>query len=314
MVSGVLLAFALWTAAAACSGQTNADSARFQVVATTGVLGEFARRVAGDDAEVHVLIPAGADPHSFELPTDAVRRISRAGLVLVNGYGLEGDVLEAVVENRDDKTRVVAASRGLEPLGVSGADANEERETHGHDDARVDELTFAGGDPHFWLSVPNAIRYVENIRDALAEADAPHAEAYRARAATTLEALRTLDREVRARIEQVPAERRNLVVFHDAFGYFAREYGLRLAASVTGQAAGAEPSAADVSAVVRTVRTQRIGAVYREPQFSSRALDTVAGETGARVLTLYSDAFGGGIDSYEQLMRANAEAIAEGLS
>ena len=308
----VLLVLLVTVAGVACGGGDDNDGAGVRVVATTAIVGEFATRVAGPDARVDVLMPAGVDVHSFELPTDAVRRIARADLVLVNGYGLEEDVLEALVENRKQGARVVAAARGLEPLAASIA-ANEDENPRGRGDETVDPATFAAGDPHYWLAVPNAIRYVENIRDALVAADPARAEGYRTRAGALIEELRALDAHVRARIGEVPAERRKLVVFHDAFGYFAREYGLQLVASVVPAGANTEPSAADVSSVVRTVRAERIPAVYREPQFSSRSVEVVARETGARALTLYSDAYAEGVRSYDQLMRANADAIVEGL-
>ena len=104
-----------------------------------------------------------------------------------------------------------------------------------------------------------------------------------------------------------------LVVFHDAFQYFAAEYGLDLAAAVLPASASQQASAAQIAAITELVDERGVAAVYREPQFAASALDTIASETGARVLTLYSGTFDEGVDSYVALMRANASALAEGL-
>ena len=119
---------------------------------------------------------------------------------------------------------------------------------------------------------------------------------------------------MRAAVATIPRERRTLVVFHDAFQYFAAAYGLELAAAVLPASPGQQATAGDLAAIIELVRERRIPAVYREPQFASDALDAVAEETGARVLTLYSGAFTDEVDSYAALMRANAAALVAGLA
>jgi ABC-type Zn uptake system ZnuABC Zn-binding protein ZnuA len=273
------------------------------------VIAEFAREVGGDAIDVTALIPPGVDVHSFEPPTQVAASVVEADLVLVNGYSLEEGLLSIVVENVRAGVPVVAASAGLEARTTTDTDQPSSLVSS---DGDVDPLTFAVGDPHFWLSVPNAIGYVERIRDALVATDEANAEGYRERASALIARLEALDGEIRAQLASVPEARRQIVVFHDAFEYFAAEYGFEIAASLAPGNPNQQPSARDVASVVEVVRALDVGAVYREPQFSSPLIEAVASETGARVLTLASLP-GPGAETYEAMMRADAQALVDGL-
>jgi ABC-type Zn uptake system ZnuABC Zn-binding protein ZnuA len=314
---------------AACAGEAGeagGDDGRPRVVASTALIAEFAARIAGDDAEVSVVIPAGVDLHSYEPPVEVARRIAAADLLLVNGYNLEEGVLSVIVENRGAGVPVVAVARGLTPLagGHGHGHGHDEHDDDDHDDAEdhddhddehaeeIDPLLRAEGDPHFWLDVSNAVRYVENIRAALIALDPERAESYEERAAALIAELRDLDGEVRQELERVPPERRKIVVFHDGYSYLAQAYGFELAAAVLPVAAGAQPSAREVVEVIEVVRRDQIPAVFREPEFDARVIETIAAETGARVLTLYST-HAEGVETYEEMMRANVRALVEGL-
>jgi len=324
---------------AGCSdgGATNnvGGAGRLQVVATTGVIAEFAREVAGDDAQIEQLIPSGIDVHAYEPSPAMARRVAEAAVIFVNGYNLEAGLLSVVVENRSGAARLVVVATGLtaragghdheEPAAdpaAGHADENASAATHADENAGAAtatggdigrELVTAAGDPHFWLDAHNAIHYVEVIRDALAAADPAHAAGYTTRAAAFVQRLEALDAEVRQTIEAVPAAQRQLVVFHDAFTYFAAAYGIEIVATVLPGGANQEASAGEVAKIVAAVRAHDVRALYAEPQFSSQLIDAIAEETGAPVLTLYSDATGGDVATYEAMMRANAQAIAEGL-
>ena len=175
------------------------------------------------------------------------------------------------------------------------------------------ELAVADGDPHMWLTIPNAMVYVRNIANAIVEADPANAAAYREREAAYLAELQKLDEEVRATIAGIPQESRVLIVYHDAFQYFAAEYGLELAAAVLPGNPSQQASAAAVAEIIEIVAGRQVGAVYREPQFAADAIESIAEEAGVRVLTLYSAAFTDEVDTYLKLMRENANALAEGL-
>ena len=201
--------------------------------------------------------------------------------------------------------------------GEEGDDHGDEDEDEDHhEEVEVDEeheLAVADGDPHMWLTVPNAMVYVRNITDGLAAADPDNAAAYRERGEAYLAELQKLDEEVRAAIAGIPQENRVLIVYHDAFQYFAAEYGLELAAAVLPASPSQQASAAAVAEIIEIVGDRQVGAVYREPQFAAAALEAIAEEAGVRVLTLYTAAFTDEVDSYVELMRENANALVEGL-
>ena len=304
----VVLALAV---AAACTGgdEGDDDGGRLQVVASTGIIAHFAEQIAGEDADVVAVIPAGADAHSFSATTTDIRNTSAADIVIVNGYNLEEGALGTIFEHLPGDATLVVAAEGIDPLeGGHHEEEEKEEEVEGGGIA-----TAEGVDPHMWLSVPNAMVYVRNIANGLVAADPDNASAYREREEAYLAELQALDEEVRATIAGIPRERRVLIVYHDAFQYFAAEYGLDLAAAVLPASPSQQASAAAVAEIIEIVAGRQVGAVYREPQFAAAALEAIAGEVGVRVLTLYSGAFTDEVSTYIEAMRANAEALAEGL-
>ncbi len=294
-----------------CSPEAGRSPGPLRVVTTTALLGEFAREVAGADVEVETLIPPGADPHSFEAPTQSARAVAEADVIVVNGYHLEGGLLEVVAANRREDARVVVAAGEIDPL--AHADEHSEQPDATSSDGGLPATATAEGDPHMWLDPELAARYVEHIGRGLADADPERATAYRERTAALAARVRALRMELATSLSTIPPERRRIVVFHDAFAYFARAFGFELSAGVLPEQGGREPSARALADTVALVRAQKVPAVFAEPQFPSAILDAVARETGARVLVLYSDAYGAGIGSYEEMMRANARALLQGL-
>ncbi len=295
-----------------CGSEEERAPGPLRVVATTAILEEFTRAVVGPDAEVVALIPSGSDPHAYEPPPQVAQDIARADVIVVNGYHLEGNLLEVIAANRRRAATVVVAAAGITPLAASHEEGAAAHADEPSGDA-LPEPAEAEGDPHMWLDPDLAARYVENIGAGLAQADPAHAAEHRERAREYAEGLRGLRQELASALEAIPPGRRSIVVFHDAFAYFARAFAFDLVAGILPGEGGREPSARDVADMVTLVRQQEVPAVYREPQFSAAVLDGIAREAGVRVLELYSDAFGQGVSSYEEMMRANARALVLGL-
>jgi manganese/iron transport system substrate-binding protein len=262
------------------------QAAEVRVVATLDLFADFARQVGGERADVSNLIPAGADPHTYEPAPSRVAKLAKADLVIVNGLGLEAAVEDVIEENTPSSTPIIELSQGLSVI------------TNDHHD----------GNPHLWLDVQNAIAYVERIRDALVEIDPAGAETYRANADSYLADLRTLDEEVAADIDSIPSEGRKLVTFHDAFPYLAQRYGLEVVGVVMASP-GKEPSAKDVANLVDTIRQQKVPAVFKEPQLNARILELAADDAGVEVCTLYSGALDKKVNTYAKLMRFNAKEL-----
>lgn len=335
LVSAVLLA--------SCGGEVEDggdEDDRVTVVTTFSLLGELAERIGGDRVRVVNLIPLGVDEHAYQPPTTVAREVARADLALVNGYYLEEGLLDIVLQNVRSGVPVVAAARGLTSLegghdhdDEDHADDDHADEDHADDDhagddhaddeehgdasaaaseGAVDDLVFAGGDPHFWLDARNFAVYAANVRDALVRVDPDGEAEYRARADEVVAELEALHRELLDTVEVIPSESRRLVVFHDAFQYFAAAYGFEVTATVVPASPNQATSAAAVAEVIRTVRESGVRTVFREPQYSAQSLDLIASDSGTSVGILRSipseDA-----PTYAEMMRANARALVEGL-
>jgi len=257
------------------------ETPRVSVVVSLAIFADFARQVGGDRVDVSTLVPAGADPHTYEPGPSRVAKLTKADLVIVNGLGLEAALEDVVEENTSSSAILVELAEGLPVI-----DKN----------------------PHLWLDVLNAIAYVEHIRDALAEIDPAGADTYRANADGYLAELRTLDEGVAAAIDSIPPERRKLVTFHDAFPYLAHRYGLEMVAVVVASP-GKEPSAKDVANLVDAIAAEDVPAVFKEPQLNARILELAADDAGVEVCTLHSAALDKKVNTYVKLMRFNAKEL-----
>src|SRR4051794_33266122 len=285
----LLLAAALAAAVgpAACGGGRTGQAGRPTVVATTTQAADLARNVGGDRVEVISLLQPNTDPHTYEPRTGDVRALVGADLVLRSGGEIDGWLDEA--------------RRG------AGSDAPVV--TLGRDTAR---------DPHWWQDPRAAIAAVPRIRDALAGMDAGGRTQYPANARRSLGALGRLDRGIARCIATVPAARRKLVTTHDALGGFARRYGLRVIATVIpSRSTRGQASAGETAQLVRTIRRERVPAVFAESAVRSDVEQAIAREAGARVAPpLWADSLGpegSGGATYIASMAANARTIAAAL-
>lgn len=269
-----------------------------KVVASFSILGDMVRQIGGDAVTVTTLVGPDGDAHVYEpTPADA-RAVAAADLVVVNGLGFEG-WMGRLTKASGYKGPVVVASRGVKPI-EGGHD-------HGHDH---------GEDPHAWQSVGNARVYADNIAAGLAKAAPAMADGLRARQAAYAAELDTLDREIKAALAAVPKADRRIVTSHDAFGYFARTYGVTFLAPV-GVSTEAEPSAGDVAKLIRQMKKDKVKAVFVESIADPRMLEQIARETGARIGgRVYSDALSGPdgpAATYTAMMRHNIRQFAEAL-
>lgn len=273
---------------------------RIAVAVSIDPLADLARRVGGDRIEVLTLIPPGASPHTYELKPSQVARVARARLLVLNGVGFEfwADKLVKAVDN--PALEVVDTSKGIPILESGDQEEADHRGEHDH----------AGGNPHIWLDPRQAMVQVRHIRDALVRADPDHAAVYRTNATGLLTALENLDREIVAEVEGW--RRRQFIAFHPAWVYFARRYNLEQVAVIEASP-GREPSPVELARIVETAKRIGARAIFAEPQFSPKAVETIAQESGARVLFL--DPLGSTLidRGYVAMMRYNVAQMASVL-
>ena len=282
----------------ACSSPS-APGGRTSVVATTTVLADLAVQVAGPDATVDALAPAGASIEDFAPKPEDAKRIANARVILVNGLALDRWV-EPLLRNASKDARIVTLSDDLPRLGV-GESANPDIN--------------ANGNPHYWFDVKYAKVYVERIRDALVTADPTHSAGYQSRATSYLADLDRLDAEIRANVAQIPPARRKLVTSHDAFPYYAAAYGLSVV-GFTQPEEGKEPSPAELADLVALVKKEQVPAIFSEAQVSPRLAETLAREAGLKTIVtdLPTDSVGAPpADSYLGMMRVVTDKIVQAL-
>ena len=281
---------------------------KLAVIASFSILGDFAREIAGDRAVVTTLVGADGDAHVYSpTPADA-KAVAEARVLVVNGLKFEG-WMDRLVKSSGTKAAVVTASKGVTPIALPGEKGHDHKSGHGHDHA-------GQSDPHAWQDVANARRYVAAIRDGLIAADPAGKATYEANAAAYLAKLDGLDADIRAEIARIPADRRKVITSHDAFGYFARAYGIGFIAP-QGVSTEAEASAKDVARIIRQVKAQKIPAVFMENVTNPRLAEQIARETGAKMGgRLYSDALSAGsgpAGTYILMMRHNIRELGKAL-
>ncbi|MDX3928956.1 MAG: zinc ABC transporter substrate-binding protein AztC [Shinella sp.] len=304
---------------------STAAAADLDVVASFSIIGDFAKNVGGDRVEVSTLVGADGDAHVYEpRPADAAA-LEKAGVVLVNGLEFEG-FMKRLIETSGTRAAVVEVTKGIEPLkaeeeehhydekaGEAGHDHDgEEKEEAGHDHAHEGHHHHGEFDPHAWQSVANAQIYVKNIADAFCEADQAGCATYTANAEAYLTKLADLETEVKATIDEIPADKRTIITSHDAFGYFEHAYGVKFIAP-EGVSTEAEASAADVAKLIDQVKANKAAAIFLENITNPRLVEQIASETGLKVGgTLYSDALsgeGGPAATYIDMFRHNVETM-----
>lgn len=273
---------------------------KLRTVATFSILGNLVTEVAGDLADVSVLVGADVDAHTYQpRPADA-RSLAEARVLVSNGLGFEGWI---------DRLAKAAPFKGRAIVATAGVPTLEAAPTPGHNHAH-------GPDPHCWQDVGRVRQYVANIAKGFAEADPANAAHYRERAETFDKRLAELDSWVKQEIAKVPAEKRKAITGHDSFRYFAAAYGVQFK-SPRGYNTGSEPSAKDVAVLIRQVREQGIKALFVENMTNPGLVDQIARESGGVVgPRLYSDALSGPdgpAPTYEKMMRHNVTALVAGM-
>ncbi|MDQ2941519.1 MAG: metal ABC transporter substrate-binding protein [Chloroflexota bacterium] len=278
-----------------CQPAPTNSSGLVRVVTTTTVFADMVASVGGDLVEVTSLVPKNADVHTFEPKPADIRAVAQADLLVMNGLGLD-DWLEKTMANAS-KRGTALAKLGVD-LGVPLLPGEEPGTQN----------------PHLWLDVKYAKQYVDRIVVALQAADVTHSDQYQRQGAAYRVRLDELDRWVRDQIASIPAPNRKIVTFHDAFPYYAREYGITIV-GVAVQAPGQDPSAGDTAALVKAIRAAGVKAIFSEAQFPAKLVEQLAGETGTKVVAdLYDDSIGDPpVTTYEAIVRWDTQQLVDAL-
>ncbi len=268
----------------AVGASASAAESRLRVLATFAPVFCFAKNVAGDAADVEMLLPPNAEPHNYAISPGDLKKIARADVIVENGLGVESWLDKVLASGANPGVLRLVASAGIETR-----DAN----------------------PHVWLDPILAIREVENIRDGLKTRDPAHAGIFDKNAAAFIGRLRVLDAGIRLASERI--RDRRLLTLHDAFRYFAARYGFEIVAVIE-PFPGREPTPKYVRALRDLILQKNVHAIFAEPQVASRIARSLAVESRVPVAALDPMETGEpGAEFYEQATRANLDALVKAL-
>ncbi len=287
-----------------CRAQEKTTAAPLEIVATTGMVGDVVRQIAGDKARVTVLMGEGIDPHLYKPTRDDVARLAKADMIFYNGLMLEGKMTD--VFNRLSRS-------GKPVIAVTGQMAPEILLKDGENPSHPD--------PHVWMDAAAWAKIIPVIQDALTQKDPENADIYKSNAASYRAELVQLDAYIRQSILSIPEKQRVLLTAHDAFGYFGRAYEIDVR-GVQGISTESEAGVQDINNLVDFIVKNKIGAVFVESTIADKNLKALiegARSRGQKVEiggTLYSDAMGAAgtyEGTYTGMLDHNATTITRAL-
>lgn len=290
------------------------DPNRLQVMASFYTMYDFAQKIGGEHVQVTCMVPSGTEPHDWEPSTKDITRMEQADVFIYNGAGMEHWVSDVLAGLSNKKLISVEASQGVSLLRSAeeedghdheAAHADEDEEdSHDHDDADAEDAVHEEDaadrvvavapdghdahehgeyDPHVWLDPMNAKQEMQNICAAFSKADPEHRADYQANYEKWAKQLDELDKTYQTTLENL--SERNIVVAHEAYGYLCRRYNLTQV-SIEGMSPDSEPDPGRMADIIDFVRANNVRAIFFEELSGSRTAETVAAETGVKLLTL----------------------------
>lgn len=274
------------------------QSPKTKIVTTFLPMYWFTKAVAGDAADVEILVPPGTEVHEYQAQPENIKAIATADILVKNGLGLE-EFLAATVKNAQNaKLTQIDASKGIKALGeISPVIKAGKDNEHDHED----------GNPHVWLDPVLAKQQLTNIRDGLIAADPQNKAIYAQNAATYIQALENLNNEFQQTLQQTP--NCTFITFHDAFPYLAKRYNLKQVAVV--ELPEDQLSPKNLQNVINTVKKYKVKALFSEPEADNKLLKSLSQDLNLTLQTLDSlEAGATDPQYYFQAMRANLQNLA----
>ena len=268
--------------------------AELVVASLSTITTDIAKNVGGDKVTVIPVIKPGIDPHVFQPTPDDVRQIVTADLVLITGKHLEG-YLTKLEESAGNSGKFVDTGAAAASLQFK------------EDGKRVE-------DPHWWHSIGNVERATVIVENSFISADPANRAAYEKNASAYLSMLKDLKAWAKQEVATLPREKRKLVTSHDAFQYFASDFGFKIYA-IQGVDTEDEPSSKKITDLIRTIKEEGVKAVFFESIENPKVVTEITKETGANVRgELYADGLGEKeASTYADMMRHNITTIVDGL-
>lgn len=322
-----IVALAMLVASCGSEASVSSDDAGngdILIVVTTSMLGDIVSNIVGNNATVETLLPRGADPHEYQLSSRQIARIADADLVIVNGLNLE-EAMNDVLVSATTNLRTIRIADLVDPIPYTGAN-HDDHDDHGTDHDEHDEHGTehgdhhhaAGYDPHVWMDPIRMSEAVSIIAGELAQI-APEIDWNTPADEYSLELISTHG-VIEEILADIPESGRKLITNHASLGYFAQRYDFEVIATVIPAGSTlANPSSADLAALVATLRVVSATTIFAETIDTTTLADAVAKELGGTVavVELFTGSLGdpgSGAETLIEMLTTNAERIAAALS
>ncbi len=311
------------TATAPHSTETDASGGstgvkRPKVVATTTVLCDMAKEIAGDTLDLTCLLKPGVDGHVYEAVPQDRRAIEDAQLILYSGYNFETNLIKLIQSTSNPAPKIAVAEVAVkQPLMGEAHDHGETASKVGdqvHDHAEGAQVP----DPHVWQNAANGAAMVKIVATQLTKLNPGKAQVYSQNANKLVTELSQIHSWIQSQIATISATNRKLVTTHDAMGYYAAAYNIPVEGALQGISTEEKPTANRIQALVGEVKASRVPTLFVEVVVNPKLIETVAKEANVKISDqeLYSDSLGepgSEGDTYPKMLIANTKAIVEGL-
>ena len=311
------------TGGSAEAGCPEIDGREINVVATTPMIGEFVSQVGGDNINLTVLMPAEADPHTYDPAPQDAGTIADADLVFYTGLKYEPAALIKLLENSACSAEVLAeVGESVFPIEFKEGghdDHHDDHDEEGHDDDEEGHDDHAGHDhgaydPHFWFD-PNRVAYAaEYIEGKLVEFDPSNASEYEAAGKAYVTELKGLVGQVSELISTIPSQNRKLITTHESLGYLEAKFGLEVLSTIIPSLDSAnEISPSQLVGVIDVIEDNNVKVIFIEAEAPSVYAETIVAETGIKAVEgLWVETLKEG-QSYSEFLFDAVELIVENL-
>ncbi|MEK4516859.1 metal ABC transporter substrate-binding protein [Paenibacillus sp. FSL H8-0122] len=299
----ILSASVLLLLLAACSNTSKggADDGKLQIVATYSIIADMTRNITGDKAEVYSMVPIGTDPHMYDpLPADT-GKVSSADLIFYNGLNLETGKgwFQDLLKVTKKEAAAFAVSEEVAPMYL----------TEKGKESQVD--------PHAWLDIQNAVKYVDVITARVIERDPDNKQYYLDNQTAYVKELTELDQYAKEAVSKVPQDKRVLVTSEGAFKYFSKAYGFE-SAFIWEINTDSQGTPEQMNRIIGIIKEKQIPALFLETSVNPKTMETISRETGVPVHSkIFTDSLakeGEDGDTYLKMIKWNIDQVIEGLS
>lgn len=323
----VLTVFTLIVFMSGCNvGVNKPEGGKLKIITTLFPQYDFVREIAGDKAEIDLLLPPGMESHAYEPTPQDIVRIKKADAFIYTGENMEPWVHKVIENTKGDKLAVVDSSKNVPLLDEDHDDEHHENEQDAEASKDVDnkqendeahEHSHGGKDPHIWLNPQNASIMVDNILDGLVMADPQNESFYRKNAEEYKKKLHDLDKKLEEAFNKTVSKK---IIYggHFAFGYFAERFGLEYISPYNGFAPDAEPTPQRIAELIKNMNESGAKVIYYEELIEPKVAKVISDQTGAEMLLLHGAhnvtkkelAEGA---TYIKIMEENLEKLKKGL-